>query len=173
MSILDVLPQLKTLIAKSSAIETAVFEGQDLAPFEQDLFQVDLTNADAVEAYNFMVQHLEQREEFYRRQAEEFEAIAKSISGLVSRYNIFVKKVMAESGQDELTGKSFRFKLTKVKPKLFVDDESKLSEYLQQETKMVLNKERIKQDLELGVPVEGAHLEQSYSLRKYPIKGLK
>lgn len=162
-----------SVLQKSYELETALVEGTDTAPIEQELFAVDLTNAEAVEAYSFMVQNLEQREEFYQRQADEFKAIAKNIKNLVSRYNNFVKRVMIDSGTPELTGKSFRFKLSTVKPSLIIDDESLLTEYTRPVTETVLDKDRIKQDLELGVPVEGAHLEQSYSLRKYPIKGLK
>jgi uncharacterized protein YxjI len=153
-------------------IEIAAVEGKDLSAFDAG-FELDLSNAEAVEAYSLLASQLEARQEFYAKQAEEMDAIAKQIGGVLTRYNTFVKKVMSDAGTTDLTGVSFRYKLTTVKPRLVVEDETKLSEYTKTETKVVLDKERIKQDLELGVPVEGARLEQSHSLRKYPIKGLK
>lgn len=175
MSLIDIMPNISKLLAKTYRIETALVESEALSPsIEQDLFQIDLTNADSVEAYNFLATELESRKEFYERQADEFDKVAKSIDNLLIRYNIFVKKIMAESGVEDLHGKTYRFKLSTVKPKLVIDDEGALkADYSKTETKIVLDKERIKQDLELGVPVQGARLEQNYSLRKYPIKGLK
>lgn len=163
------MSDLKSLIEQSSLIELAVLDGRDDVPFE-----VDLNNVASVEAYNFITQNLEQRAEFYKAQAAEFSKIAKNISNLSERYNEHVKKIMAESGLTDIEGTSFRFKLTTVKPKMVIDNEELLiADYSKTETKVVIDKERAKQDLELGVPVKGAHLEQSYSLRRYPIKGLK
>ena len=158
------MSDLKQLIQMSTEIETSAIDG-----IEQEPLNIELSNPDSVEAYQFISQNLEQRSEYYKAQADELYKIAKTIENVA-----FIKKVMVDSGVDEIHGKTFRFKLTSVKPKMVVDDEAALmATYSKTKTEVVLDKERAKQDLELGVPVDGAHLEQSYSLRKYPIKGLK
>tara|TARA_R110000868_G_scaffold62962_3_gene189938 strand:- start:1103 stop:1594 length:492 start_codon:yes stop_codon:yes gene_type:complete len=163
------MSDLKQLIQMSTEIETSAIDG-----IEQEPLNIELSNPDSVEAYQFISQNLEQRSEYYKAQADELYKIAKTIENVSKRYDAFVKKVMVDSGVDEIHGKTFRFKLTSVKPKMVVDDEAALmATYSKTKTEVVLDKERAKQDLELGVPVDGAHLEQSYSLRKYPIKGLK
>ncbi len=80
---------------------------------------------------------------------------------------------MADSDKKEIRGKSFRFSVSPSKGKLVIDDESKLGDYKREVKELVLDKDRVKQDLELGVPVEGAHIEKGYTLRKYPIKGIE
>ncbi len=171
MGILDVLPQLPTLMKKQNEIESAAHEDSDMLPFELDLLQIDLNNADSVEAYNFLAESIESRAEFYEKEAAYYSGVAKKLSALTKKYKEFVKNVAVESGTDEIRGKSIRFKISKAKPSLVVDDLTKLSDYMKQKIEMVLDKDRVKQDIELGVPVDGAHIEQSYSLRKYPITG--
>lgn len=168
------MSDLKLMMSKTNEVEIAAIDGLDLNPIEQELFQIDLGNAEAVEAYNLFSSNLEARAEFYKKQADEFYKIATSITGLANRYEAFVKKIMVESGNTDINGKSFRFKLSTTKPKLIIDNEDAVKAvYSKTETKVLVDKEAAKQDLELGVPVEGAHLEQSYSLRRYPIKELK
>lgn len=173
MSILDVLPQLKNLMAKTNEIETAVIDGDDLAPIEQGMFQVNLNDPNSIEAYTFLVKNLESRFEFYEKQAQENQEIASKIKGLIGRYKKFMQGVMLESDTKEVFGKSSRYLLQKPKTtKLVIDDESKLNDYLKEQKKFVLDTAAIKADLENGVPLEGAHLEATVKLASYPIKGI-
>lgn len=173
MSILDVLPQLKDLVQKSCDIETAAAEGRDLVEFEQQMLQINLNDPHSVEAFNFLSISLENRAEFYKKEAEEFLSIAKKLSSLSKKHSEFLKNIMADSDKKEIRGKSFRFTISPSKGKLVIDDESKLTEYTREVKEIVLDKDRVKQDLELGVPVEGAHIESGFTLRKYPIKGIE
>ena len=173
MSILDVLPQLKDLMAKTNAVEAAVIDGDDLSPLEQGMFQVDLNDPQSIECYTFLIKNLESRFGFYQSQADENQVIASKIKGLVGRYKKFMQGVMIDSNTKEVFGKSLRYQLQTPKTtKLVIDDESKLGDYLKEQIKLVLDNAAIKSDLENGVALEGAHLEQTVKLATYPIKGL-
>jgi hypothetical protein len=173
MSILDVLPQLPKLLKVQTDIENAAAEGGDMVEVENQMLQVDLNDPASVEAFNFLSVNLESRAEFYKKEAEYYLEIARKLSSLSKKHNEFLKNVMGDSGIKEIRGKSFRFSISPSKGKLVIDDESKLTEYTREVKELVIDKDRVKQDLELGVPVEGAHIEKGYTLRKYPIKGIE
>ena len=173
MSILDVLPQLPALLKVQCDIENAAANGDELTVLENQVLQIDLNDPASVEAYNFISLNLENRADFYKKEAEYYSDIAKKLNALSKKHNEFLKNVMGDSGKTEIQGKSFRFTVSPSKGKLIIDDESKLMEYGRTKTEIVIDKDRVKQDLELGVPVEGAHIEKGYTLRKYPIKGIE
>ena len=173
MSILDVLPQLKDLMATTNAVEVAAIDGAPLSPLEETMFQVDLKDPQSIECYTFLVKNLKSRAGFYEKQAEENASIAENINGLISRYERFLKGVMKESDTKEVEGKSLRYQLQQPKTsKLVVKDASKLGDYLKPVTKMELDKAAIKSDLENGVQLDGAYLEPTTKLVPYPIKGI-
>ena len=167
------LPQLPALLKIQCDIENAAANGDELMTLEHQVLSIDLNEPASVEAYNFIANNLESRAEFYKKEAEYYLDISKKLSGLSKKHNEFLKNVMADSGKTEVQGKSFRFTVSPSKGKLIIDDESKLGDYGRTKTEIVIDKDRVKQDLELGVPVEGAHIEKGYTLRKYPIKGIE
>lgn len=173
MGILDVLPKLPQILKTQSEIETAAAEGKELDMFDSQMLQVDLNDPLSVEAFNFISVNLEARADFYKKEAEAFLEISKKIMSLSKRHKEFLKSIMDASGKNEIRGKSFRFSISPSKGKLVIDDESKLGDYKREVREFVLDKDRVKQDLELGVPVEGAHIEKGFTLRTYPIKGIE
>ncbi len=85
----------------------------------------------------------------------------------VERLRGNLKYVMTSMTTAELEGNNWRWQLSRGKPKLVVD-EAKLSPvYFKLVYSKVIDKERIEGDLALGLPVEGAHLEETATLRSY------
>lgn len=77
-----------------------------------------------------------------------------------------IKKSIQSLGCD-LEGELYTFKLAKAAPKVIIDDESSISElYLRTKVIHEVDKKQICDDLKNGVPIEGAHLEENFSLRK-------
>ena len=77
-----------------------------------------------------------------------------------------IKKSIQSLGCD-LEGDIYRFKLAKAAPKVIIDDEASISDlYLRTKVIHEVDKKQISEDLKNGVPVEGAHLEENFSLRK-------
>jgi hypothetical protein len=80
-----------------------------------------------------------------------------------------VKGQMNLDGYTELLGIDWRICVQKTKPRLVIEDESAVPDsYKRTRTVVEIDKEALRQDLEVGVPVAGARLESDGSLRIRP-----
>ena len=67
----------------------------------------------------------------------------------------------------DLEGNNFIFKLQKTKQKVVIDDETKLHDlYLRTKVIHEPDKTKIYDDLKSGVAIDGARLEENFSLKK-------
>jgi hypothetical protein len=77
---------------------------------------------------------------------------------------------MQAMGTDEIIGEDVKFKLSRLAPKLVIEEEKLPSAFKMQVVTYVPDKDRIKSELEAGGSVEGAKMEEVFSLRKYPAR---
>ena len=79
-----------------------------------------------------------------------------------------IKEAMQTLETDELVGIDVRFKLSKSNPSCVIDDPEKIdAAYKTVVQEIKIDKKRITDDLKHGIPVEGAYLQESFSLRQY------
>lgn len=151
-------------------IEKLLLEsGGELTPdLEAALFVPSSSLPDKIDSYDLTIDRFESNAKFYKERAEFFSNLAKQFIAAADRLKENVKLAMAELGTDELVGFDIRFKLQDTKPAVVVEDESKIDgAYTTVEQVVKINKDRILQDLKLGVPVVGVRLEPRKSLRVY------
>lgn len=103
--------------------------------------------------------------EYFKDFKKKIDAKIKTIEAAQSFIESELKKSCAALG--DLEGNNFIFKLQKTKPKVVIDDESKLHDlYLRTKVVHEPDKTKIYVDLKSGIHVEGAKLEENFSLKK-------
>lgn len=133
---------------------------------------MDVTAAELqakTDRYAAFMERLDLESDHWKQKADEYARVSKSCKLLKERLNNNIKMAMQVLGQDDLVGNEMRFKLSKLAPKLVTTDGLD-SAYKMAVTEYVPDKERIKADLNAGKRIEGAFLEDVYSLRKYPAR---
>lgn len=114
---------------------------------------------------DFVFRKLDAESEFYAAEIKRLQAFKGAIDNANERLRDYVKMQMQALSLTKIEGEKVSLTLSKVKPKVVVDDESKLDNgYFEVVTTKKLSKTKLSEDLALG-PVEGAHLEQNYALR--------
>lgn len=160
---------LLTIAQQVNSLETLLLEssGEITAEIESYLAVKDTQLPDKVDSYYFIMEKMENNEAYYKAQAEKFAAAAKTFKNARETLKERLKLAMREMSVDEISGHSFRFKLSNTKPKLIVEDEKLIpKEYFVQTISTTLEKDRLLEDLKIG-QIPGAKLEPSYSLRDY------
>lgn len=103
--------------------------------------------------------------EYFKGLRDQINAKIKSIESASSFIESELKRSVQTLG--ELSGDHFVFKLQKTKGKVVVDDEALINEiYLRTKVTHEVDKIKIFEDLKAGVVIEGARLEENFSLKK-------
>lgn len=127
--------------------------------------------AHKIDNYDLMVANMKKRSEFYKQKAEEFYRAQKVINNFIDRLKDNLRVVLPQFPNSEIKGEHAYYKLIKSGQKLIIDDEAKLpSKYKITVSEIVPDKELIKSNLEDGIAVEGAHLEDIIQLRSGSVK---
>jgi len=164
---------LKELVRDLNALESLVIEndGQICETLEAWM-EINETNvATKVDSYNFLIARLEKGSEFFKEKEAEYYAARKVYENQILRMKNYVKDTMFAMGLDELKGNEYRFKISKLKPKIVINNIEELPlEYTREKITIEVDRDSIKKALDEGLKIKGASLETSYSLRSYLIK---
>jgi hypothetical protein len=163
---------LSTIVSEMSVIVSAIIEnGGELTPELESAFDnVGTDLATKCDGYAVFMERLETEADYWKAKADSYSKVSKSCKALKERLNDNIKFAMRTLNTDEVKGGDVRFKLSKLAPKVVLNEEKIPQEYKMQVTEWVPDKERIKVDLQNGCAIEGAGLEDVYSLRKYANK---
>lgn len=133
--------------------------------------RLDFNNAallGKVDNYVFIEDHMEAHAALWKRKADGCKAIYERFVQSQEKLRDRVKIAMRQLEKDELKGNNYRYKLSHLKPKLVITDESKIpSECKMIVTTAVIDKEKIRSLLQDGIDVPGTTLEPVFSLRTY------
>lgn len=159
---------LHSLVQQSQIIEAALIEaGGELTPeIEAILANLDITMAEKLDGYSFIMDRFETEAAFLRSRADTYSRAAKGLTTFQEKLKERIKLAMIALGKDEVSGNEMRFKLSNCAPKLVIENEAMLIDaYKTIVQTIVPDKEKIKEDLALGFPVAGAKLVNGKSLR--------
>lgn len=130
----------------------------------------DLTGEQLVEKadkYALFMERLDNEADFWKAKADSYAKVSKSCKALKERLNNNIKVAMQLMQTDEVCGSETRFKLSRLAPKLVIDEVTLPQTWKMQVTEWVVDKAKIKEAVELGTEIPGVAQEDSYSLRKY------
>ncbi|CAB4152619.1 Siphovirus Gp157 [uncultured Caudovirales phage] len=166
---------LRELVQSSQSIVEALIESNgELSPeMELQLQNLEVALPAKIDSYSFILEKLEAEEEFWKAKAKQLTAVAKGCSNVRDRIKESLKQAAVQLGKDELVGNDVRFKISNSKPKLVIDESQVDEAYKIIVTTKEIDKKRIEEDLKLNVPVQGASLVETKSIRSYINKGLK
>jgi hypothetical protein len=160
---------LALLISEAAVIEQKLIESNgELTPEIEALLSVtEVELPEKIDNYSIVLERFGALAKFYKERAKFFAEISKRCEAAEERLKGNIKDAMTELNKTELFGNEVKFCLARTKPKLIVDDEGKSpKEYKREVVTIEVDKDRLRDDLSIG-PIEGAHLEESYSLRTY------
>ena len=166
---------LRTLVEISNTVLNQLIEsGGELTPeMEAQLAQVEINLPVKVDGYAAIMERLEMEEAYWKEKAAKFIAVARGCTNVRDRLKESLKFAMSELGTTEILGNDVKFKLSNSKPKMIIDPDTIDKAYTMQVTTTEIDKKRIEEDLKMGVPVQGARLEETKSIRQYVNKAVK
>lgn len=160
---------LPLIVAEMSVILNQIVEaGGELSPEMETAFDnLGGQLQTKTDSYAFFMDRLDNEADFWKAKADSYLKVSRACANLKGRLNDSIKLAMRQLDTDEVKGNDMRFKLSKLAPKLVLEESALPAEYKMVVTTMVPDKERIKEDLGNKVEIPGATLEPVYSLRKY------
>jgi len=161
---------LKTIRADILALESLLIENDaEINSTLEEWMKINEQNlAEKIDGYYLLISHLETSCEFYKEREKEAYTVRKTYENQISRMKDNIKFTMSELDTLELKGNNYRYKLSLSKPKVVINDDSKIpNEYIVETIIRNVDKDLVKHALDLGIELEGVSLEQTQSLRSY------
>ena len=157
---------LASMFSMHADLLKGLLETGEVTPeIESMLAHLEIALPEKVDGYHHILSRLEAEMEYFKAKADELYAASKVISNARDRIKEHIKFKMQEQGLSSLEGLDFKFTLSKSKPKVVVQEELIPKEYTREVTEIKIDKDRISEDLKLGIPVPGAHLEDVFALK--------
>lgn len=145
------------------------YDGKDL-----EILATEKQLEKKLDGYYFITKRLKAEADFFDSKAKEYTAAKRSMKRAEDFLKNQLKMFLMLTEGKEASGESVRFKLSKAKPSLIIKDSSKIpAEYKRQVVTEEIDKDMLRNDLKDGKDVEGAFLEESFSLRSHISKQLK
>lgn len=161
---------LMALVDEASKIEMALIESGGVFTSEvEKLIEIkDLQLPEKVDGYDLVMERMESLARFYDEKAQMFLKMSDAASNVEKELKTRIKHAMTTMNSDEISGHDVRFKMMNANPTCVIEDENKIEgHYKITEIVTKIDKKRIAEDLKLGVPVTGAHLEHSQYVRRF------
>lgn len=142
--------------------------GGELSPrLESMLEDVGKDLAQKTDSYVMVMDKLEAEEAFWKAKSDAFSKVARGCSLIREKMKERIRAAIELTGEDEVRGDDFRFKLSPSGKKLVIEEALVGEEWKMVVTERVIDKDRIKMELEAGGTVTGCKLLETKSLRKY------
>lgn len=162
-SLADIIETELAIYRQIEEAEGEISEEMDLA-----LEMVQIDRADKLDACKYILDQFDQRSEFLKKKEEEFRASRKKCEALQDRLKKRIKEGMVALGLTEAMGNLYRFRLSVSKaPKITIDETILPVDYCKVVQRYVPDRDKIEQDLELGLEITGAKFEPIMTLRSY------
>lgn len=160
---------LRSLVTLSNDLLNQLLEsnGQLTPELEEQLSKLEIALPAKVDSYAYLIDRFEAEAEFWKARAENNALVMKACLAAQKRLKDNLKFAMQEQKAGEIKGNEVRFKLQNSKPSLVIDETIIDPAYTYQHVETRIDKKKIEEDLKIGVPVKGATLEPSFSLRVY------
>lgn len=160
---------LYSLVQQANVLSRMLAEtnGEITPEIDALMANVDVKLPEKVDGYAIVLERLEFEESYWKGKANAYALIAKAHKALQERLKDRLKEAIQALGTDEIKGNDVRFKLSRVKPALVLNELKLDPTYKMTVTELVPDKDRIRAALQEGAVIEGAELKESVSLRPY------
>jgi hypothetical protein len=161
---------LVSLTINTLDLEKRLFEsGGEITPeIEQELEITENNLSEKVDNYKLLIDHLDHRVNYFKDVKAQVNSAQNILKNTVERLKSNLKFACEKLKTDELCGDLYRFKLSKPKSKVVIEDKAEIPlSFMNEVVSFEPNLERIQEALERGEVITGCRLEESQSLRSY------
>lgn len=161
---------LVAIVGEVNSLEAMLIEseGQIDEAIENALAVKEIELPEKVDQYFYTFERFKVLEAYYKERAQFFSLVQKQCANVQTRLKENMKEAMSSLGVDEIQGNDIRYKLSKSKPALQIENEELIpKQYKKEVVTIELNKKALAEDLTMG-EIPGAKLVDSFSLRPYP-----
>lgn len=158
---------LAEIVQLAALVEASLIENDGELTEETDLLlqNIETSLVSKIDHYGFLIERFKDLQGYYKKKAEFFSLKSKSFQKLEDRLKTRMHDAMTELQRTELLGTDFKVKLQNSPPRLLIEEGEIDRAYTTIETITTVDKDRVKQDLLLGISVRGARLEQNQHVR--------
>jgi hypothetical protein len=163
------MKSLYELTEEAIKIEQIILEahGEITPEIEKLLDEVDIKTPEKIDSYVYVIERMKNSAEFIKQKVEQHKKLIASYKRVENDLRDRLKSHMLTLGKTDAFGCEYRLKLSKGKSKLILDQASLSLKYLKEEIIFTPNKQMITDALEADKAVDGAYLEDVFTLRKY------
>lgn len=167
---------LTSIVSEIATLENSLIEsGGEITPEIENAIALRDSHLPAkIDSYAIVMERFGGVAEFYKAKADSYLKLARAANAIIDRCENNLREALRSLETKTLEGNDVVFRLSPSNPKVVFDNENLIDDaYKVTETVVKIDRKRIADDLKIGVPVPGAHLEESYSLRKSVNRGKK
>lgn len=161
---------LHELVTLSQDIKRALIDGfGELTEDAQKALELlDSRLPDKADGYKFVTDDLRNEAALWKKRAQDFLTVARTFETHADNMEQRLADACIQMEVKELVGRDYRWQLQNAKPKVIIDDETKIPSGHKEIVQVIkIRKDGILEDLKQGVPVPGTHLEESLYVRCY------
>ncbi len=151
---------------------TLILENQgEITPeIEQEVLAIDFAQSSKVENYVHVIERLKHETQFWKDKKEKLTGVLKRLENTTDFLETRLKDFMISNGFKCISGTETKITCYDSKPRVIIKDDLKPTdmpiEYVR--TKLEIDKEAIRKDLEQGKQLSFAYLEKTKALRLTP-----
>lgn len=160
--------RLVEILGQLAEIESLLIVNQGELTPEEDaklkLFSESLL--EKVDGYKHFFDRLEMSVEYWKGKENEAKQIRKAIEANIANAEDYLKSNMLGRGISELAGEEFLFKIRPTQGSVVITNEDEAKEcYGKEKITIEIDKKKVREDLENGVNIGCAIIQQNYSLK--------
>lgn len=161
------MPNLNELLAERNEILAKIYEANGELTQETELAfsGSEKTLSLKIDSIKNVLDGLALDSKYFKEKELEFKEAFQVCENAIDRLKTWVKVIMKKFNEPMLQGKDYKFRVKKTTPKVLVYDETMIpAPYKRVVQKIEVDKEKIRQDLQMGIEIPGAKLEESFAL---------
>jgi len=156
------LPSLEIIVSKKISIMESLLDGELTDELEAELDNLDISQAKKVDGYYYRLNELESIEAKLKEIEEKFNLARKRAKKLQEKMKDRLKKISLDLQMPVIEGENFKFKVSKGKDKLVINEacmDDLREQFPKQKVVVELDKDALQDSLLMGFTFEGASLE--------------
>lgn len=153
--------------AKAIDLRLSEMEGELTPETELAIYKNELSLKDKTDACSAYMEHLETELSKWDARIKEAQACKKRIENKIKRFEDYLIYNLKEIG-GKVTGNYSELSIKETSGNLIITDQNLIpSEYKKEVIlkEVIVDNKALKEDLKLGVPIEGAEIKTNYSLK--------
>jgi len=160
---------LTTLAGDMAAVLELIDQAQgEINPtVEEWLTDITQNLATKVDAYVGRLDHLSLVADICRKRAQDAQKAAQTIERMQGQLEARIKDTITALGVSELSGNEWRYKISKTKGALVINESELPPLYMMTVTTQSPDKDRVRDALDKGATIPGAMIRPGFQLRKY------